>query len=569
MRRCESSPWLRLWLWLRFAPCLAPLSIHLHFNDPPTHDTSLSLHKRFSVGGTSRLVKAFNESVEHRAAKVSLVTAASTILSIMLQLVSVPVCLHFWGAQGYGAWLAVFAASTLMRTVDGGYVTYAGNRLNLLYHQDQHALRRVLAAGCLGLGALGVLQLAVLGLVIGFDGLGWLLGDEALAASGNASAALIVLVVSWVLSGSYLGLVHRLMVPAGLLYQSAWWSMAFQALVFVAIMLAATLRFDLLGTSLMVAGIQTIIYIASADYLRRTLPEFFPWWRSPNWRLAAIDMRNSLTFTLSGFLQQVATNGMVLLVSGVLGTALIPAFTTVRTLANLWTTVTNTITSPLLPDMIRLHANHQTDKMMMLAKTHAWLAGTLVNLGILASLPFLPWAYGLWTHWKLELDFGLLAGLLAGVLLVNAGSFISTYLAGINHARAILVIALLRCAVSLVFAWLLLPAIGLAGVGVGIVSAEAVGFVIIAGYYFPRTIRLGGSGTRPSASAVWSLIGTVSTLFFVGICGALGRVPMILLLLTIGLVLISSWRGWKTIDKAVRQRLVGLCARFLPFGKAV
>ena len=84
-----------------------------------------------------------------------------------------------------------------------------------------------------------------------FDGLGWLLGDSALAGSSNARVALIVLVVSWVLSGSYIGLVHRLMVPAGLLYQSAWWSMAFQAIVFLAIMLAAALRFDLLATSIL------------------------------------------------------------------------------------------------------------------------------------------------------------------------------------------------------------------------------------------------------------------------------------------------------------------------------
>src|SRR6478672_1907499 len=116
-------------------------------------------------------------SVEHRAAKVSLVTGASTILSIVFQLVSVPVCLHFWGAQGYGAWLAIYAASTLLRTVDGGYVTFAGNRLNLLYHRDQDALRRVLAAGSLGIAVLGVLQLALLGLAMAFGGLGWLLGD--------------------------------------------------------------------------------------------------------------------------------------------------------------------------------------------------------------------------------------------------------------------------------------------------------------------------------------------------------------------------------------------------------
>jgi O-antigen/teichoic acid export membrane protein len=489
------------------------------------------------------------------------------ILSIMLQLVSVPVCLHFWGAQGYGAWLAIFAASTLLRTVDGGYVTYAGNRLNLLYHQDRQALRRVLAAGSLGLAVLGLLQLSLLGFVIAFDGLGWLLGDAALAGNSNARAALVVLVVSWLLSGSYLGLVHRLMVPAGLLYQSAWWSMAFQAIVFVAIMFAAALRLDLLGTSLLVAGVQAGIYIASADYLRRKLPEFFPWWRAPAWRLAAADLRGSLTFAFSGFMQQAATNGMVLVVSAVLGAAVVPAFTTVRTLANLWTNVTTTLTSPLLPDMVRLHANHQPAKLLMLSKAHTWLLGTLVNLGILVSLPLLSWVYGLWTHGELVLDARLLAGLLAGILLANAGSFMSTYLAGINHERAVLVLALLRGFVSLIVTWLLLPKFGLAAAGVGIMAAEALCFLAIAGRYFPQSVRPAGSRAWSSATTGWSLVGLVATLALIGTSAALERVPTVPFLLSIALVLLSSWQGWKSIDEAVQQRLLGLFARVVPFGR--
>ena len=76
-------------------------------------------------------------SLEHRAMRVSLVTGASTVLSIVFQLLSVPICLHFWGSENYGAWLAIFAASMMLRTVDGGFITYVGNRLNLLYHQNK------------------------------------------------------------------------------------------------------------------------------------------------------------------------------------------------------------------------------------------------------------------------------------------------------------------------------------------------------------------------------------------------------------------------------------------------
>lgn len=504
-------------------------------------------------------------NVEHRAAKVSLVMGASTVLSMVFQLVSVPVCLEFWGAQGYGAWLAIYAAATLLRTVDGGYITFAGNRLNLLYHRDQHALRRVLAAGSLGIVALGVLQLALLGLAMAFGGLGWLLGDTQLANDSSARAALVVLAVSWVLSGSYLGLVHRLMVPAGMLYQSAWWSMAFQSLVFIAIMLAASLRLNLLGTSVLVAGVQVSIYIASADYMRRKLPQFFPWWSAPEWRLAASDLRSSLTFTFSGLIQQATTNGLVLVISSVLGAAAVPAFTTVRTLANLWTNITNTLTSPLLADMVRFHAHHRADKLLMLGRAHSWLLGLLVNLSVLASLPFVGWVFRRWTHDEVPLDAGLLAGLLGTVLLTNSGSFMTSYLAGINNTRAVLMLALVRGVVSIAIACALLPKLGLTGVGIGLLVAETTCLVTMAVHYFPRSVN-GAGLVAPSSVIGWSLLGLVATLVLVFSSAVIGYVPAHSLVAAMGVVVVSSWLGWRSLDTEVRRRLLSLGTRLVGCG---
>src|SRR5260370_40715769 len=78
--------------------------------------------------------------IEHRAAKVSLVNGLSTILTIGFQLVSVPICLHYWGKESYGSWLALFSAFMLLRSLDGGFTVFVGNKLNYLYHQNTAAL---------------------------------------------------------------------------------------------------------------------------------------------------------------------------------------------------------------------------------------------------------------------------------------------------------------------------------------------------------------------------------------------------------------------------------------------
>jgi len=69
------------------------------------------------------------DGVEHRAARVSLVTGLSTLLSVGFQLISVPICLKYWGKETYGSWLALYAAFMLVRSLDTGFVSYVCNKL--------------------------------------------------------------------------------------------------------------------------------------------------------------------------------------------------------------------------------------------------------------------------------------------------------------------------------------------------------------------------------------------------------------------------------------------------------
>src|SRR5437867_8848993 len=99
--------------------------------------------------------------MEHRAAKVSLVTGFSTLLSVGLQLISVPICLKYWGKETYGSWLALYATFMLVRSLDTGFVSYVGNKLNYLYHQDQNVLHEHLASSIIGIAIIGILQFSI------------------------------------------------------------------------------------------------------------------------------------------------------------------------------------------------------------------------------------------------------------------------------------------------------------------------------------------------------------------------------------------------------------------------
>lgn len=509
------------------------------------------------------------DGIEHRVARVSLVTGLSTLLSVGYQLISVPICLKYWGKENYGSWLALYAVFMLVRSMDTGFVSFIGNKLNTLYHQDQNALREHLASSMTGIAVIGVLQLSIGVTAIFFDAIVLLLGVSSAPAAGDRfSLALLVLIGTWALSGSYLGIVHRLLIPTGMMYQAAWWSMGFQASQFTGVILAAMLHFDMLQTSLLFAFAQLAIYLASAIYIRRKLPAFYPWWRGNRPRTGIKDLGRSMMLTASNLIQQGATNGTVMLVSALSGPAAVPVFTTVRTLANLWTNVTNVLTTPLLPDVVRYHATGEGRKLVTINEAYWVLDGSIVNLGVLITYPLIEPMYGYWTAHAVALDKSLLCLLLASVVLANVGGLISLYLNGINSLGVMLAAAVVRGVLSLAVGGFLYFHFGLAGFGVAIFGGELLALLVIGRYFVKRELSRQGV-SLPVRSLAPITVSTASVLLFLmsesfGFSLAQYLYPVAFLGVTT-----AALRGWRGLEPGVRTRLVRMIEdRFVRKGVA-
>ena len=502
------------------------------------------------------------QRIEQRAAKVSLVTGLSTVLTVAFQLIAVPVCLHYWGKQRYGSWLALFSAFMLLRSLDGGYSAYVGNKLNYLYHQSIPDLRRHLSSARAGIALIASLQLLLATSTLFVEPLARMLGMASEhVGSFSAKIGLVVLVASWVTTGSYLGIIHRLQVPAGMMYQAAWWSMGFQASQFAAMMVAAAMKLDMLGTSVLFALTQMSIYIASALYVRSKLPNFFPLRQEFRWRTGLRDLGQSSLLTASNLIQQTATNGAVLMVAALSGPAGVPVFTTVRTLMNLWTSVTTVLSSPLLPDVVRIHAKGEAHKLVPINQAFWVLVGSAVNWGTLLVYPILPFVYARWTTHAIPLDRALLSFMLGSVVVANAGALISLHLNGINSLGIVLGGSLARATLGIGVGLAGYGHLGLASFGLGALLAEVVA-TLMTGKYFVKH-ELNRHGVRMPLRALGpAAFGTASAvLFFLGAGFGWWSGSSMWLLALVGVALGSSW-GWKELDPALQRRLLDLPGRF-------
>lgn len=496
--------------------------------------------------------------VERRASSITIVSGLSTFLRLGFQLISVPICLKYWGKDTYGGWLTIYSMFTLIRSIDSGYVTYVGNELNYLYHGDPASLRVHLASSLPVISLIGLLQLGIGALVVAF---GFMSGPASMiarhAGPWGCGWALFVLIATWALSGSYLGIIHRLMIPTGLMYQSVWWAMAYQTCQFVGIVLAAVLQMNLFQASLLFAGIQFTIYVTSAAYVRYKIPDYYPWWRGGNLRTGARDLMRSSLLTISGFVDQGASSGVVLLLSALAGPAAVPVFTTVRTVSNLWTNATNVTAAPLLPEVVRYRAKNEGAKLAATVSAYWVFVGTGVNLGVLLTYPFIQPLYLRWTMHALPLDHHLLCLLLGSVVVANAGGVMALYFNGINSLGIVLTASLIRGTLAILGGGLLYRFIGLSGFGLSILAGELMVLVVLGRRFLVSELK-GLSATVSAPSVYSAMFSTLSTLTFL-LAEAYGlRFSDEIYWLAIAGVLAAAAMGWKHLIPEVQTRLSGL-----------
>lgn len=502
--------------------------------------------------------------IEQRAARVSFVNGLSTVVTLVFQLVSVPICLKYWGKENYGGWLALFSTFMIMRSLDGGFVIYVGNKLNLLYHQDAAALQAHLSSAVTGIVVIGSLQLALAIATVVFQPLGSVLGiPVSFDARTETILGLLTLTTSWVLTGSYLGIVHRLMIPAGLMYQAAWWAMGFQVTQFIAIIMASVFKLDLFSTSILFAVAQMTMYVGSGLYIRRKLPQFYPWVRGVRLRLGLRDLAQSSSLTVSNLIQQGGLNGIVLVIAALAGPAAVPVFTTVRTLTNLWTAVTTVLTAPLLPEVVRIHAKGEVAKLAAINEAFWVLVGSMVNAGALLSYPLIPYLYGLWTRNTVALDRPLLSLMLAAVVVTNAGALIALHLNGINSLRVVLASSIARAILGIGGGVLGYRFIGLAGFGIGILAAELAVALLMGRHFFKHEIEV-ETGVFMTAGLGPVLLSTGSAVVFL-VCAAFGWWSSVWswLIAVSGVTGAFIW-GWSSLGDEIRDRMTVIALKWSP-----
>jgi O-antigen/teichoic acid export membrane protein len=481
---------------------------------------------------------------------------------VVTQIALVPLYLSSWDAQTFGAWLLLQAVWGIITVVDVAHHDYVGYECLRLGPAQRPAIAKIIfsAAPVVVLIALWNLLLAwQLGRA---DFLvGWIGNDEQLLSQWRS--ALLLIAATWLLVGSLGGLLVRWFTPFGYHPQFAWWGVAYAVLTAAAPALAVVGGANLLQ-AMVTSCLTSLAYYAVffVGMLRIARKEGFVPVR-PNLHQGLAQGFRSLWLVGKSLAEMARQQGSRIILSPLAGVADMAAFATMRTGANFALQGLNTITSPVMPELMRFLAARDQPRT---ESTFAivWLVLCAVLCPAIIVVQWLaPSLFPMWTHGKIVFDPWLFGMLSLGVAVLALAQPASAVLVGNNILRAQLAISIGAAAVAVVSMFWLVPLMGVRGAAVALLAAELTSLTAVVGvaqhWLRQQGMRWPWKAFGAAAATVpVTGLGMVSLELLPHGWSLIGLATFLVLQAAVAFVY------WRHLPAMARMRAAGLVARFLP-----
>jgi len=410
----------------------------------------------------------------------------SKLSGTVIQLVQVPVFLHFWGVPLYGEWLLLNAVPIYLSFSNVGFGTVAANEMTMLMGRDDRAAALRIFQSCWWLIAL---LLGCVALLVGLS-LAWvpdvatLIGLEQI---GDRDTRWILLLLGiTVLAGQFEQLYHAAYQSVGRFAYGLLIKTAATLLAFASTMAAVALGGDALAAALAYALSSVACTLAMGLWLRHDLPWIDFGWRHA--RLAEIRrlLRPALGFM--GFPIGMALNlqGTLLVVGWALGPSAVAVFGTARTVSRVALQLVQIVNNAVAPEFSLAFGANDAARLRALHRRACQLSLLTALLVVGGMMVFGPWFLKHWTGGRIASDRALLDVLLLGVLVFSLWSTSSTILYATNQHLRLSLWFLLSTSATVALTYAAARHAGL----VGAASALLVSELLMNAYVLPRSIRL-------------------------------------------------------------------------------
>jgi O-antigen/teichoic acid export membrane protein len=393
--------------------------------------------------------------------------AYGQIITIGIQLLALPVFLHYWDARRYGAWLMLSAVPSYFSLADVGMVTTTGNKMTMeIGRGNFYSANRTFQSALVFMVCACAAVFAVTVLVLAF---------VHLPAVANAEYRLTLgLLITAALLALFNGLAEAVFRATGRYGIGTMAGQSIRLLEWLGGMLGLYLSHGFVAVSLgmlMARGLGVCAMIGYAAISTRQI----------RWGVNAATysemramVRPAAMFMMFPIVNALSFQGFTLLVGGLFGAINVAVFNTYRTLARVTVQATSTLSNAAAPEMSRLYGGSNRESLAILFRRANLISGLLavglpLGIGLVGHRLIV-----IWTHSRIPYYPSLLWPMLVYAGLSSSWHVSRILLLSTNKHSRIAVISFLVAVIGLGMGWLAGEFISLDGVVWVLVVGEFV-----------------------------------------------------------------------------------------------
>ncbi len=424
----------------------------------------------------------------------------SRLAGTIVQLVQVPVFLHFWSKALYGEWLIVVAIPTYLNFSSIGFGSVAGNEMTMMMARgEQESALRVFQSCWWFIIAICSLVVIALGAAMYYLPLGnWLrleviTPDDAKWIIFYLGCATLLGQLEQLVQSAYTCIGRY---PYGTFIKSCLSLIAFGVMI-VPVILGRGPREAALAFAVANA-LSTVILCIMARH-------DIPWLRYGYAHADYAEVRRlaAPAVAFMGFPIGNALNlqGTLIAVKYALGPEDVVNFGTARTVSRVALQMVQMVNSTFAPELSITYGARKFDLVRTLHRRACQMALIIAVALILVMMTIGPWFLTHWTAHKVPPSRGLLFLLLISVLFYSLWSTSSTLIAAINQHRRLAAYYIVATGVTLVFTYLMARSYGLLGAAGALILSE----VIMDTYVLPTSLKLSHDTWAGFWASMWTV----------------------------------------------------------------
>lgn len=423
--------------------------------------------------GEASTSRSLDRATTRRLGRTLSAQAYGQLVTLGVQIALVPLLLHSWGVQVYGAWLLLSAVPFYLTFSDFGLTAVAKNAMVMAVAAGRReAAVRIFHSVFAVLGVAVPLLLAASATIIFLaDVPGWLALDA--VAPGGVRAVLLLLIAGVLLYQFFL------LVCAGIRAENrpaseAIWAASARLGEGVAVAIVAIAGGGLVAAAGAIALARLLSLLGAYLWLRRRSG----WLRlgiahADRATLAGL-WRPALAHMLLPLAHAMLIQAPVLIVGGVLGTLATVIFSTTRTVARVGMAAINMINNSVTSEYAALAGSGDDRRAARLLRVQTGATLGMIGAYAAAVLIAAPVVLPMLTHGAAQAIYPFLPLLVGAVSAEMLWSALFTPVAAVNrHGRVTLIFVILSV-VALLAARPLTAALGLSGTAIALLAAHGV-----------------------------------------------------------------------------------------------